>query len=80
MIPTRLELVRTNTETGAVLRQGFADLRPPKLLADARRRVAWCGTDNLGMSRVQASVAAQQVTVLDKPFVLGHYRFEWVQR
>ena len=48
--------------------------------AEARRRVAWCATDNLGYSRAAATKAAAAFPAdLDEPYVLGPYTFVLTQ-
>lgn len=64
----KLNLVRTNTTTGAVLnREGIS-------FKDALQQVAWCAHDNLNMSRSAASAAADEL-VQGEILVLGNYTF-----
>ena len=43
---------------------------------DARQHVAWCATDNLAMSRRDATDAANAYAAdLDEPYRLGPYTF-----
>lgn len=62
-------VVRTNTATGAVYTNHGLSLR------EARRSVAWCCTDNLGMTRAQANRTAGQLTP-DVALMAGHYTFD----
>lgn len=68
---------RTNLITGATLEDSVKDLR------GAEQRVAWCGTDNLSMTRVVASAAAVEAGAAfraGEPYVLNEqYRFEIVE-
>jgi hypothetical protein len=68
------ELVRTHTVTGAVFTDGAL-----RNIRAAEQRVAWCGTDNLALTRPVASshaVAAGEAFKAGRPFELGPYRFE----
>lgn len=68
-----MDLVRTNTETGAVFIDGI------KGVYNAATRVAWCATDNLGMTRAEANEHALKADGAFKSgetFVMGPYSFE----
>lgn len=65
-----MTLTRTH-ENGAVFIDGSITSK-----SHARRRVAWCGTDNLGMTRSSAAAAADAYPAdLDEPYVLGPFTF-----
>lgn len=67
-----MKLVRTYVPTGATLEDS------PRTMRDAEQRVAWTATDNLAMSRKdasrQAALAARSFAA-GEPFDLGDYRF-----
>lgn len=71
---TRIRVRRTNLATGHVLDHDVHSLRQAEAL------VAWCGTDNLHMTRGVASVAAiaaGQAFKQGRPYTLNdQYRFE----
>lgn len=47
---------------------------------EARQQVAWCATDNLGLSRRDATAAANAYAAdLNEPYVLGPYIFVLTQ-
>jgi hypothetical protein len=76
MARTQRELRRTH-EDGAVFIDGNVATR--RLV---EQRVAWCATDNLGMSRKEASAAAVdagRVLSRGEKFVLGPFTFELVE-
>lgn len=72
---SRQKLVRTNIETGAVVVDGLVPRAGRSTIDLVRERIAWCGTDNLGMKRVDARAAARRYIGQDQ-FVLGRYTFE----
>lgn len=64
-------LLRVNTNTDAIYApsgQGMSE-------HDARRHVAFCATDNLGMTRQDASKAAAALPLDGTPHRVGHYEF-----
>ncbi|MDQ6524293.1 hypothetical protein RB608_11810 [Nocardioides sp. LHD-245] len=73
MSTARKVLRRTNTETSAVFEDG--NVASIKL---QRQRIAWTCTDNLGMTRAEASAAAE-LWDGKSSLQLGQYRFELVE-
>jgi hypothetical protein len=59
---------RTNTETGAA----YADITDTE--KDARRQIFWCALDNVGMSRRDATKAANAAPI-GEPYAISGYLF-----
>lgn len=64
----KLNLVRTNTTTGAVLKRTDISFK------EAQQQVAWCAADNLNMSKASASAEANKL-VVGEPLILAQYTF-----
>lgn len=62
-------LTRENVETAAVLVSNGLTER------ECRARVAFCGTDNLGLTRKEAAASAEWLTFDGKPCRVGRYVF-----
>lgn len=62
------QVLRTNTQTGAMLADVVETER------EARQLIAWCATDNLGMTRKQASKEADAARI-GEPYALDRYVF-----
>lgn len=75
------DLLRTH-EGGALLIDGLVGSTREQLRA-AEQRVAWCCTDNLAMSRQEASqhaVAAGRAFTRGETYAVGEYTFELKDR
>lgn len=59
---------RTNTNTGA----GLVFIEDTE--REARRQIFWCGTDNVGMTKRDATKAANEAK-LDEPYAIDGYVF-----
>lgn len=67
-----LDLLRTADDGGVHVYTSVETLR------DARQKIAWTCTDNLGKTRAEASAIADRFHG-GRPFIVDRYSFEWLR-